>query len=248
MNLKNKIAVITGGNSGIGQGIAKCFIAAGARVIIFGRDPKTLSETKEALGDNLFIIQGDVNQTQDLKSLYQKVEKDFGKIDILVSSTGVVKRMHVTDISEGYVDVMINTNLKSVLFTVKYSLSVMRDGGAILIIASAAAHKTVENHAIYSCSKAGAVKLAENFANDLADRKIRVNSISPGIIKTPIFDAHLKDDPEFLIKRERRIPLKRLGHVDDIAKAAAFLCSDDASYITGTDLLIDGGYSKFERV
>jgi NAD(P)-dependent dehydrogenase (short-subunit alcohol dehydrogenase family) len=247
MNLKNKIAVITGGNSGIGQGIAKCFIAAGAKVIIFGRNAKTLSETKHVLGDNLFTIQGDVNKTQHLKDLYQQLEKQFGKIDILVSSAGVVKRMPIADITESYVDAMIDTNLKSVLFTVKYSLPIMRDGGVILLIASAAAHKTVENHSIYSCSKAGVVKLAENFANDLADRHIRVNSISPGIIKTPIFDTHLKDDPDFLIKREKRIPLKRLGNVDDIAKAAVFLCSDDASYITGTDLLIDGGYSKFER-
>jgi NAD(P)-dependent dehydrogenase (short-subunit alcohol dehydrogenase family) len=247
MKLKNKIAVISGGNSGIGRGIAKCFIDEGAKVIIFGRNSRTLDETKAELGEKLYTIQCDVGQADNLKNMYQEIQDDFGKIDILVANAGIVKRAHIAEITENNFHSVIDINLKGLFFTVKYSLDTLCDGGVVLLIASAAAYKNVKNHSVYSCTKAAVVKLAENFANDLAERNIRVNSISPGIIKTPIFDERLKNDPDFLEKREARIPLKRLGHVDDIAKAATFLCSDDASYITGTDLLVDGGYAKFER-
>jgi len=247
MRLKNKIAVITGGNSGIGKGIAQCFLNEGAKVIIFGRNQKTLEETQSELGDQITIVQGDVNNPSDLKNLYQKIKNDFGRCDILVSSAGIAKRVHIADLTDDDIHSMIDTNLKGVLFTVKYSLDVLSDNGVILLIASAGVFKVVENHSVYSSTKAGVVKLAENFASDLADRHIRVNSISPGVIKTPIFDDRLKANPNFLLDREKLIPLGRLGNVDDIGKAAVFLCSDDASYITGTDLLIDGGYSKFER-
>lgn len=241
--LQNKVAIITGGNSGIGKGIAKKFCAEGAKVVILGRNQKTLDQTKQELGENVLAIQGDVTNTADLKKLYETTLSHYGKVDILVVNSGVGERLHIKDVTEQKFDDMVNTNYRGAYFTVKYALDYLNQNAAIILIASAAAHVTMKRHSVYASTKAAIVKLAKNLAFDLSDRYIRVNSISPGYIETPIFDSRLELNPNYLEEKKLNIPLKRIGSPQDIANAALFLASDEASYISGTDLLIDGGYA-----
>lgn len=241
--LKNKVAVITGGNSGIGKGIAQHFVNEGAKVVIFGRNQKTLDEAKREMGNNVLAVQGDITQTADIKKLYEKTLEHYGKVDILVANSGVGERVYINDVEEKHFDYMTNINYRGLFFTVKYALEYLNPNASIILIASCSATLTFKKHTIYASNKAAVVKLAKSLSFDLSDRLIRVNSISPGYIKTPIFDNRLETDPEYLSKREAIIPLKRIGSPQDIANAALFLASNEASYITGIDLLVDGGYS-----
>lgn len=241
--LKGKVAVITGGNSGIGKGIAEHFYREGAKVVIFGRDAEKLAAAKQDMGNNILAIQGDVTKTEDLKNLFEQTKAVLGKIDILVVNSGVGLRLHVKDVTEENFDQMVNINYRGAYFTVKYALDYLNTPASIILISSAAATMTVKNHSVYASTKAAIVKLAKNFAVDLGERGIRVNAISPGYIKTPIFDQRLEKDPTYLSRRAANVPLKRIGTPQDIANAALFLATDEASYITGTDLIVDGGYT-----
>lgn len=241
--LQNKVAVITGGNSGIGKGIAKQFLQEGANVVIFGRNEKTLEEAKQELGGNIVTVQGDVTNTTDLKKLYETTLNTFGKIDVLVSNSGVGERLHINDVEEDNFDYLVNINYRGAYFTVKYATDYLNPHASIILIASLAGSLTLKNHSVYASTKAAVIKLAKNFAADLASQLIRVNSISPGYIHTPIFDTRLKTDPDYLKRREANIPLQRIGTPEDIAKSAIFLACDESSYITGIDLLVDGGYA-----
>ncbi|VVC76594.1 Glucose 1-dehydrogenase 4 [Aquicella siphonis] len=241
--LQDKVAVITGGNSGIGKGIAKRFAEEGAKVVIFGRNPETLLQAKNEIGGMILTVQGDVTQTEDLQNLYAQSISHFGKIDIVVANSGVGERIHAANVTEKNFDYMVNINYRGVYFTVRHALEHLNPNASIILIASCAATVTLKRHSVYASTKAAVVKLAQNFAYDLSDLSIRVNSISPGYIRTPIFDERLKQDPEYLARREANIPLKRIGEPQDIANAALFLASSESSYITGVDLLVDGGYS-----
>lgn len=241
--LTGKVAVITGGNSGIGKGVAEHFYREGAKVVIFGRDAAKLAAAKQEMGNDILAIQGDVTNTADLKNLFEQTKNTFGKIDILVVNSGVGLRLHVSDVTEENFDNMVNINYRGAYFTVKYSLDYLNTPASIILIASVAASMTVKHHSVYASSKAAVIKLAKNFAIDLGERGIRVNSISPGYIKTPIFDQRLEKDPAYLSRRAANVPLKRIGTPQDIANAALFLASDEASYVTGADLIVDGGYA-----
>lgn len=241
--LENKVAIITGGNSGIGKGIAQYFYNEGAKIVIFGRNQETLDAAKKEMGNDILTIQGDVTNTQDLKNLYEKTLAHYGKIDILVANSGVGERLHVSNVTEEKFDYMVDINYRGVYFTVKYALDYLNNNASIILISSCAATVTIKHHSVYASTKAAVVKLAKNLAYDLANQGIRVNSISPGYIRTPIFDERLKTDPDYLNRRVDKIPLKRIGNPQDIGSAALFLASDEASYITGVDLLVDGGYS-----
>lgn len=238
--LKDKVAIITGGNSGIGKGIAKQFISEGAKVAILGRNAETLKQAEEEM-PGILAIRGDVTQADDLKSLYNKTMNNFGKIDILVANSGVAERLSIQQVDEKAFDWMVDINYRGAFFTVKYALDSLNDGASVILISSCAASITVLNHSVYSSSKAAVVKLAQNLSRDLAGRGMRVNSISPGFIETPIFEKVLRDDPSFLERRASMIPLNRIGKPQDIAHAALFLATDEASYITGIDLRVDGG-------
>ena len=239
--LQNKVAVITGGNSGIGKGIAQHFLNEGAQVVILGRNRKTLEEAKAEMGGKILAIEGDVTQAADLINLYEQTLKHYGKIDSLVVNSGVARRISLEQASEEEFDQMVNINYRGAFFTVRYALNYLKPQASIILISSCAATITIANHSIYSSAKAAVSKMAKNFACDLADKAIRVNTISPGFINTPIFDSRLKTEPNYLNDIAKTIPLKRIGTPQDIANAALFLASDEASYITGVDLLVDGG-------
>lgn len=238
--LKNKVAVITGGGSGIGKGIAQAFLEAGAKVVLFSRDEQRLAEAKKELGSaNIDIILGDITKKADLTRLYQQT----GKVDIVVANAASSGRLPMTAMDETTFDRIMNSALKGAYLTVQCALPHLNDGGSVLLIGSVAAHRVIKYNVVYSAMKAGVIAFAQRMAFELADRSIRVNSISPGYIQTPIFTERLKTDPDFLNKRLQCIPLKRIGQPKDIGDAAVFLCSDKAAYITGTDMVIDGGYS-----
>jgi NAD(P)-dependent dehydrogenase (short-subunit alcohol dehydrogenase family) len=240
--LKDKVAIVTGGNSGIGKGIANHFFQEGAKVVIFGRNQQTLDQASEEMENKILAIQGDVTHTQDLKNLYEQTLAHFGKIDILVANSGVGERLHISNVTEEKFDYMVDINYRGVYFTVHYALPHLCSNASIILISSCAATITLKHQSVYGSTKAAVLKLAKNLSYDLAENGIRVNSISPGYIKTPIFDERLQNDPNYLNKREVKIPLKRIGTPQDIANAALFLASDESSYITGIDLLVDGGY------
>ena len=239
----NKVVVVTGGNSGIGKGIAKKFFDEGARIVVFGRNQETLKAMQQELSDTILTVEGDVSKADDLKRLFEKTKKTFGKIDVLIANAGVAKKVAFDQISEDDFDSIVDINYRGLFFTVRYALEFLNDSASIILIGSVAAHSGINNHSIYSSSKAAVLQLAKNFALDLAPRKIRVNSISPGYVKTPIFDDRLLNDSAFLEKRLSYIPLQRIGIPEDIASAALFLSSKEASYITGTDLIVDGGFT-----
>lgn len=240
--LQNKVAIVTGGNSGIGKGIAKHFLNEGAKVVIFGRNQELLNQAEEEMENKILSVQGDVTKTQDLINLYEKTLSHYGKVDILIVNSGVGERLHIENVSEENFDYMVDINYRGAFFTVRYALDYLNAHASIILIASCGATITLKRHSVYASTKAAVVKLAKNFAYDLADRSIRVNSISPGYIETPIFDERLEKDPDYLKRREANIPLKRIGVPQDVANAALFLASEEASYITGVDLLVDGGY------
>ncbi|MCH9609131.1 MAG: 3-oxoacyl-[acyl-carrier-protein] reductase FabG [Chlamydiales bacterium] len=234
--LEGKVAVVTGGNSGIGQAIAKKFDAEGAHVFIFGRNEKTLDETVDQLKNGSGFV-GDVRNLSDLEMLF----KNVGKFDILVANAGIASRVPLDQTDEALFDEIVETNYKGLYFTVRYALPFLNKGGNVLLMSSIAAHRGVEEMSLYCSTKAATSSLAKSFAADLVGRDIRVNALSPGYIMTPIFDPLPKTDPEFIKEREERVPMKRFGTPEEIAEAASFLCGPNASYITGSDLLIDGG-------
>ena len=245
--LKNKVTIITGGNSGIGKGIAECFHREGAKIVIFGRNATTLAKIKDKLRTNILTVQGDVRIKQDLVKLYKTTAEHFGNIDVLVANAGIGERYSLDEADETIFDEMVDTNYRGCYFTVKYALKYLNEGASIILISSIAASMTFKSHSVYSSTKAGVTKLAKNFAFDLSDRLIRVNSISPGYIKTNIFQQKLAQDKNYLTKQEKKIPLQRIGEPQDVANAALFLASSESSYITGIDLIVDGGYaSSFE--
>lgn len=242
--LQNKVAVVTGGNSGIGKGIAEHFYHEGANVVIFGRNSQTLKEACAEMNNQVLAVEGDVTKTDDIHRLYKSTVQAYGKIDILVANSGVGERLHIDQVTEKNFDYQVDINYRGAYFTVKYALDHLNNPSSIILLASLAAHITFKNHSVYASTKAAVVKLAKNLAYDLAPRGIRVNSISPGYIKTPIFDERLKADPEYLHHREANIPLGRIGTTQDVANAALFLASSESAYITGADMLIDGGLSS----
>lgn len=238
----DKIVVVTGGSSGIGKGIANKFAQEGAKIVIFGRDREKLEKAKAEIGSDVLVVQGDVADGNDLKNLFEQTKSHFGNIDVLIASAGISTQIPLENVTEKDFDKMAQINYKGLFFTVKYSLDFLNQPASVVLIGSIAAYGTVKGHSVYSSTKAAVVKLAKNFSFDLAEKKIRVNSISPGYIRTPIFEERIKKDPDYLESRKQYIPLGRMGTPEDIGNAALFLSSDEASFITGVDLIVDGGY------
>ena len=245
--LAGKIAVITGGNSGMGLTTAKRFVAEGAYVFITGRRQAELDRAIKEIGRNVTGVQGDVANLADIDRLYATVKKEKGRIDILFANAGVGDTAPLGTITEQHFDKIFDINVKGLLFTVQKALPLFADGGSIILNASVAASSGVAGFSVYSASKAAVRSFGRCWTSDLKPRKIRVNAISPGPIETPIFNTMgLTDEQiaEFKASFVSTVPLGRIGTGEEIASAALFLASDDSSYCTGIELFVDGGLAQ----
>jgi len=248
MRLKNKVTVITGGNSGIGLGIAKEFKHEGAIGTIVGRNQDTLDAAEALLKPNFTSLKADVTKTENLENIFKETFSKYGKLDVLVVNAGGALGNgtlgSVVDTTEENYDRMLDLNLKSVFFTVQKALPYLNDGASIVLIASIGAQKGFDGLTVYSAAKAGVRSFARTFSRDLLDRNIRVNVLSPGTIDTPLFGKlGLPDDAATQAKEQfaSLIPIKRLGQPKDMGRVAVFLASDDSSFLLGEEIVADGG-------
>jgi NAD(P)-dependent dehydrogenase (short-subunit alcohol dehydrogenase family) len=245
--LEGKVALITGGNSGIGLATAKQFVNEGAYIFITGRREAELAAAKKQIGKNVTAIQGDVSNLDDLDRLFAQIKKEKGKLDIVFANAGVARYAPLGAITEDLFDSIFDINVKGVLFTVQKALPVLRDGGSIILNASIVASKGLSSNSVYSATKAAVRSFARTWTTDLKDRRIRVNAISPGPIDTPGLSELLASSETGEQRRKMistTVPLGRFGRPEEIAKAVVFLASDDASYITGIELFVDGGFAQ----
>jgi len=247
--LENKIAVITGGNSGIGLGIALEFKNEGAKGVIVGRNPETLANAVVQLGDDFIAINADVTNLADLERVFKDTAEKFGKIDVIVANAGGGIIGTVADTSEADYEKTMDLNLKSVYFTVQKALPYMNDGGSIILIGSNAAHRAYASFTLYGAAKAAVIYLAKAFSSDLLGRKIRANVITPGTTDTPAFDKFVPAEQIEALKTQFAsvMPTGRIGQPADIGKTAVFLASDDSSFLLGAELLVDGGMTYLAK-
>ena len=244
---KGRVAVVTGGNSGIGLATARRLHHEGARVAISGRDPKTLESAAAKVGDETLVVQADVSKLADIDKLYGEVQRRWGKIDVLFANAGIAKFASYSASDEALFDEMFDTNVKGVYFTIQKSIPLLNDGAAIVLNTSTASTKGTAEMSIYAATKAAVRSFARTAAAELAARNIRVNAVAPGPIDTPIFArTGLSADQARSIKEflSGRVPLKRMGTPEEIAAVVAFLASPDASFITGVELNVDGGVAS----
>lgn len=245
--LAGKVAVITGGNSGIGLATAQRFAEEGAHVFITGRRQSELDAAVKQIGENVTGVQGDVSSLADLDRLYATVKQQKGRIDVLFANAGGGEFAPLGQITEAHFDKTFNINVKGLVFTVQKALPLLVDGGSIILNASIASLKGMPAFSIYSATKAAVRSFARSWTVDLKDRRIRVNAISPGPIETPAMNGLVQTEEqlkEFKSGLIAAVPLGRLGDPDEIAKAAVFLASDDSSYVTGIELFVDGGMAQ----
>jgi NAD(P)-dependent dehydrogenase (short-subunit alcohol dehydrogenase family) len=245
--LEGKIALITGGNSGIGLATAKQFVNEGAYVFITGRRETELATAVEKIGRNVTKMQGDVSNLADLDRLFAQIKGEKGKLDIVFANAGVARYSPLGKITEEFYDSIFDINVKGLLFTVQKALPLLTDGASIILNASIVASKGFSSNSVYSATKAAIRSFARTWTTDLKDRRIRVNAVSPGSIDTPGL-SDLLASSETGEQRKKMIstmvPLGRFGTPDEIAKAVVFLASDDSSYVTGTELFVDGGVAQ----
>ena len=245
--LEGKIALITGGSGGIGFATAKRFVNEGAYVFITGRRDAELAAAVKEVGTTVTGVQGDVSNLADLDRLFAQIKGEKGKLDIVFANAGVARYAPLGRITEELYDSIFDINVKGLLFTVQKALPLLPDGGSIILNASIVASKGLSANSVYSATKAAIRSFARTWTTDLKDRRIRVNAVSPGSIDTPGL-SDLLASSETGEQRRKMIstltPLGRLGTPDEIAKAVVFLASDDSSYVTGTELFVDGGFAQ----
>jgi NAD(P)-dependent dehydrogenase (short-subunit alcohol dehydrogenase family) len=238
--LEGKIAVITGGNSGIGLATAKQFVDEGAYVFITGRRQNELDKAVKQIGKNVTGVQSDVSNLADLDRLYDTVKQQKDRIDVLFANSGIAEFAPLGSITESHFDKIFNINVKGLLFTVQKALPLFQDGGSIILTASVGGSKGTPAFSVYDATKAAIRSFARSWTVDLKHRKIRVNAISPGPTDTPVL-RRLFENEQMKTTLLNTIPLGRMGSPDEVAKAVLFLASDDSSFITGIELFIDGG-------
>jgi NAD(P)-dependent dehydrogenase (short-subunit alcohol dehydrogenase family) len=238
--LQGKVAIITGGTTGIGLASAKLFVKEGAYVFITGRRQKELDEAAKAIGSNVTGVQGDVTKLADLDRLYETVGKK-GRLDIVFANAGFAEFASLDKITEQHFDRLFNTNVRGALFTVQKSLPLLNNGGSIILTGSVAGSKGTPAFGTYGATKAAVRSFVRTWTVELKDRRIRSNVLSPGPTKTPAIGQQPADVMERLLST---IPMGRMGEADEIAKAALFLASDDSSFVTGIELFVDGGRAQ----
>ena len=242
--LEGKIALVTGGNSGLGLATARRFVDEGAFVYITGRRQAELDSAVASLGANAEGIQGDVRDNADLDRLFDKIRQDKGRIDVLVANSGIVLPQTLDHATEENVDRTFDVNVRGLYFTVERALPLLTEGSSVIILSSIAANKGVPGYGTYSASKAAVRSFVRTWTAELLGRGIRVNAISPGPFDTPIMDGQA-DTPDgadaVRAKWASAVPMQRLGRPEELAAAALFLASSESSYIAGIDLIVDGG-------
>jgi NAD(P)-dependent dehydrogenase (short-subunit alcohol dehydrogenase family) len=245
--LEGKVAVVTGGNSGIGLASAKRLHEEGARVVITGRDRRTLDAAVSAVGAGTVAIQTDVSKLEDIDRLFSVVESKLGKIDVLFANAGVAKFAPYSASQAAVFDELFATNVKGAYFTLQKALPHLNDGASVILNTSVAGSKGTENMGIYAATKAAVRSFARTAATELQGRNIRVNAVAPGPIATPIFGRLGMTEEQvrgFQASISASVPMRRIGRAEEVASAVAFLASDDASYITGVELNVDGGMAN----
>ena len=245
--LEGKIALVTGGNSGIGLATAKEFVKEGAHVFVTGRRQQELDAAVKEIGKNVTAVKGDVAKLDDLDRLFAQIKRDKGKLDVVFANAGFATYAPLGAITEEFFDTHFNINVKGVLFTVQKALPLIPDGGSIILNASIVASKGFPANSVYSATKAALRSFARTWTMDLKDRHIRVNAVSPGPIETPGLKQLLASSDvgaQRASALSSGVPLGRLGRPDEIAKTVVFLASDDSSFVTGTELFVDGGFAQ----
>lgn len=246
--LENKVAVVTGGSSGIGLAIARAFRQHGARVAIFGRDRSRLEAAVAHLQNGTLAVPGDVAKLDDLDRLFAQVHARFGKIDVLVANAGATRFVPFKEVDESLFDRLVDVNVKGVFFTVQRALPYLRDGASVLLVSSVAHHKGFPDMSVYSAAKAAVRSLARTLSAELLQaRGIRINVLSPGPVDTPfVRNAGVPEEAVPAMKEAfaSAVPLGRWGTAEEVAQAGLFLASSDSSYIVGAELVVDGGMSQ----
>lgn len=247
MTLSGKTAVITGGNSGIGLATARLFVQQGAKVVIIGRDSQSLAAASQELGEKVVAIRTDVSSIEQVEAAVREVEAKLGRVDILFANAGIAEFRPMEQTDEASFDRTFDTNVKGLFFTTQKFAPLLRDHGAVLFTTSVVNQKGWPGTSVYSASKAAVRSFARTLAAELQPRKIRVNAISPGPIDTPIYGR--LGMPQEAVKEMadgilQQTPMHRFGTADEVARVALFLASDQSSYLTGTEISVDGGLGQ----
>jgi NAD(P)-dependent dehydrogenase (short-subunit alcohol dehydrogenase family) len=241
--LSGKVALVTGGSSGIGLATARRFVEEGAHVYITGRREAELVAAAGEIGVGVTAVRGDVSELADLDRLYAKIGEERGRLDVVFANAGLGEFAPLGEVTEAHFDKIFGVNVKGLVFTVQKALPLLPDGASVILNASIVSAKGMPNFSVYSASKAAVRSFARTWSVDLRGRRIRVNALSPGFIPTPAYDS-LGITDEAVEAAVASIPLGRTGTSEEIAKAALFLASDDSSYVSGIELFVDGGYAQ----
>jgi NAD(P)-dependent dehydrogenase (short-subunit alcohol dehydrogenase family) len=245
--LDGKIALITGGSTGIGLASAILFQKEGAEVIATGRNAEAIAAAQKQLGPDAMVVQSDTSKLADIASLIAKIKERFGRIDILFANAGIARFQPFGEIQESFFDEHFDINVKGLFFTIQAALPLIPSGGAMLLTASVVSKKGFPGSSVYAATKAAVRSFGRTLANELAERGIRVNTLSPGPIATPLFAKMGLAEDAIAQMQERfagTVAMKRMGEVDEMARAALFLVSDDASFVVGAELFADGGLAE----
>ena len=245
--LEGKIALVTGGNSGIGLATAKEFVGEGAYVFITGRRGPELAGAVKEIGNNVTAVRSDVSKLGDLDRLVAQIQREKGRLDVLFANAGIASYAPLGKITEELYDSIFDINVKGLLFTVQKALPLMPNGASIILNASIVGSKGLPANSVYSATKAAVRSFARTWTSDLKDRRIRVNAVSPGAIDTPGLNELLASSATGQQRAKviaATVPVGRFGRPDEIAKAVVFLASDDSSYVTGAELFVDGGFAQ----